>query len=113
VPQAILVEYDLPSNAFGSDAVRAVVDLKWRTYGRAILKVEFLLHILTLALMTMYSSMMHNPYSIMYTNNSLPATGRNPPAPTQQLGYLPPPPVLQVSDSCTRQGNRGMTIMPL
>jgi hypothetical protein len=45
------VEYDVESPVFGTDAVKAVVDFKWRTYGRAILKVELLLHCVTLGIM--------------------------------------------------------------
>jgi hypothetical protein len=37
------------------------VDYKWRLYGRAILKVEALLHMITLFLMGQLLSIMHNP----------------------------------------------------
>lgn len=62
----------------GTDAVRAVVDWKWRSFGRAILKVELLIHMITLVLVIIISSILHNPRSGFYHDSRLPSRGDPP-----------------------------------
>lgn len=64
----MLVDFDVEPHVFGADAVRAVVDYKWRTFGRSILMTEFVLHVLVLILNTFLSAEFHDPNSLLFDN---------------------------------------------
>lgn len=65
-------------------------DFKWRTYGRAILKVELFLHCVTLVLMRQISGIMHNPYSAIYSDTNIPPSTHSM-APPHGSMYPQPP----------------------
>lgn len=65
---AVLVDFDVEPHVFGADAVRAVVDYKWRTFGRSILMNEFVLHVCVLILNTFLSAEFHDPKSLLFDN---------------------------------------------